>query len=114
MDQVRVDEMPDDDAPLPAVREPDWEEEALETIKSMSAGAFETLCQRLLRESGFIQVEVLGRSGDGGIDGRGVVKLGGYSVVPRSNSNANATEIPFRLRRCAIFAEQWWAAPTRA
>ncbi len=43
----------------------------------MSAGAFETLCQRLLRESGFIQVEVLGRSGDGGIDGRGVVKLGG-------------------------------------
>jgi len=57
--------------------ESDWEDEALETIKGMSAAAFETLCQRLLRESGFIQVEVLGRSGDGGIDGRGVVKLGG-------------------------------------
>ncbi len=43
----------------------------------MSPDAFERLCQRLLRESGFIQVEVTGRSGDGGIDGKGVVKLGG-------------------------------------
>jgi len=31
----------------------------------------------LLRESGFIQVEVTGRSGDGGIDGYGVVRLAG-------------------------------------
>src|SRR5262249_18295035 len=31
----------------------------------------------LLRESGFIQVEVTGRAGDGGIDGRGVVRIGG-------------------------------------
>jgi restriction system protein len=31
----------------------------------------------LLRESGFIQVEVTGRSGDGGIDGKGVVRIGG-------------------------------------
>lgn len=43
----------------------------------MPPDAFERLCQRLLRESGFIQVEVTGRTGDGGIDGRGVVKLGG-------------------------------------
>jgi len=54
-----------------------WEDEALETIKQISPKSFETLCQRLLRESGFIQVEVTGRSGDGGIDGRGVVRLGG-------------------------------------
>ncbi len=54
-----------------------WQDETLETLKSISAGAFEILCQRVLRESGFIQVEVTGRSGDGGIDGRGVVKLGG-------------------------------------
>lgn len=53
-----------------------WEDEALEAIKSMPAESFERLCQRLLRESGFIQVEITGRSGDGGIDGRGVVKLG--------------------------------------
>src|SRR5262249_20709921 len=58
-------------------RELRWEDEALETIRQISPKAFETLCQRLLRESGFIQVEVTGRSGDGGIDGRGVVRVGG-------------------------------------
>jgi restriction system protein len=60
--------------PPPELR---WEDEALETIKQVSPKAFETLCQRLLRESGFIQVEITGRSGDGGIDGRGVVRVGG-------------------------------------
>lgn len=52
-----------------------WEDEALAALKVMAPEAFERLSQRLLRESGFIQVEVTGRSGDGGIDGRGVVKL---------------------------------------
>ena len=59
--------------------EPDelgWEAEALAALKNMPPEAFERLCQRVLRESGFIQVEVTGKSGDGGIDGRGVVKLG--------------------------------------
>lgn len=54
-----------------------WEDELLNTIKGISPQAFERLCQRLLRESGFIQVEVTGRSGDGGIDGKGVVRIGG-------------------------------------
>ena len=40
-----------------------WEDELLSALKSMSADAFERLCQRLLRESGFIQVEVTGKSG---------------------------------------------------
>ena len=31
----------------------------------------------MLRESGFIQVEVTGRSGDGGIDGKGIMRLSG-------------------------------------
>jgi restriction system protein len=53
-----------------------WEAEALAALKQMPPEAFERLCQRVLRESGFIQVEVTGRAGDGGIDGRGVVKLG--------------------------------------
>ena len=39
--------------------------------------AFERLVQRLLRESGFIHVEVTGRSGDGGIDGKGIVRMSG-------------------------------------
>ena len=33
------------------------------------------LCQRLLRECGFVEVEVTGRSGDGGIDGSGILRL---------------------------------------
>jgi len=37
--------------------------------------AFERLCQRLLREFGFIKVEVTGKSGDGGIDGTGVLRV---------------------------------------
>lgn len=39
--------------------------------------AFERLVQRLLRESGFIHVEVTGRSGDGGIDGKGIARMSG-------------------------------------
>ena len=49
----------------------------LEVLKSMPAAAFERLCQRLLRESGFTQVKVTGKSGDGGTDGKGVVRVGG-------------------------------------
>ncbi len=41
----------------------------------MKPAAFERLCQRILKESGFIKVEVTGRSGDGGIDGIGVLRL---------------------------------------
>lgn len=54
-----------------------WREELLNTLIKMQPSAFERLVQRMLRESGFIQVEVTGRSGDGGIDGRGIMRLGG-------------------------------------
>ena len=54
-----------------------WQEHALEVLKEIPPDAFERLCQRLLRESGFTSVEVTGKSGDEGIDGKGVVRLGG-------------------------------------
>jgi restriction system protein len=54
-----------------------WRGELLDTLLEMEPSAFERLVQRLLRESGFIQVEVTGRSGDGGIDGKGIMRLGG-------------------------------------
>jgi restriction system protein len=41
----------------------------------MKADAFERLAQRILRESGFLKVEVTGRGGDGGIDGVGVLRI---------------------------------------
>ncbi len=54
-----------------------WRDELLETLLQMDPSAFERLVQRLLRESGFIQVEVTGKTGDGGIDGKGIMRLGG-------------------------------------
>ena len=54
-----------------------WREELLEFIQCMDPDAFERLTQRLLRECGFVQVEVTRKSGDGGIDGRGILRLGG-------------------------------------
>lgn len=46
--------------------------------KSLSPAAFERLIQRVLRQSGFIQVEVTGRTGDGGIDGKGIARIHGF------------------------------------
>ena len=42
---------------------------------SLPAEGFERLSQRLLRESGFTQVTVTGRSRDGGIDGYGTLQV---------------------------------------
>lgn len=53
----------------------DWRDLLLTKLRSMDPSAFERLCQRLLRESGFVKVEVTGRSGDGGIDGTGILQL---------------------------------------
>jgi len=55
--------------------EQDWVDELLENIRSIKPEAFERLCQRILREAGFIKVEVTGRSGDGGIDGTGILRV---------------------------------------
>lgn len=46
-------------------------------IEEMSPDAFERLTQRMLRESGFVHVEVTGRTGDGGIDGKGIARING-------------------------------------
>lgn len=45
--------------------------------QELSPDGFERLTKRLLRESGFVQVEVTGRSGDGGVDGKGIIRVGG-------------------------------------
>lgn len=47
----------------------------LTILRALPPDGFERLCQRLLRESGFEQVEVTGRSGDGGIDGLGILQM---------------------------------------
>lgn len=52
-----------------------WEDALLATLRAMPPDAFERLCQRVLREHGFTEVEVTRRSGDGGIDGKGVLRI---------------------------------------
>jgi restriction system protein len=52
-----------------------WIDQLLPTLQVMHPAAFERLCQRVLREKGFVKVEVTGRSGDGGIDGTGVLRV---------------------------------------
>jgi restriction system protein len=52
-----------------------WTDLLLTQLLVMKADSFERLGQRLLRESGFTRVEVTGRSGDGGIDGIGTLRV---------------------------------------
>ncbi len=54
-----------------------WQDEILDIVKKINPEKFEKLCQRLLRELGFVNVEVTGKSHDGGIDGKGILRLGG-------------------------------------
>ena len=53
----------------------DWKSLLLRVLGAMRPDAFERLSQRLLREAGFTKVEVRGKSGDGGIDGAGVLRM---------------------------------------
>lgn len=53
-----------------------WKEQLLDALMAMAPDAFERLAKRLLREADFDSVKVTGQSGDGGIDGLGVYRLG--------------------------------------
>ncbi len=66
-----------DDSPEDENVELGWQEELLDILVNIDASAFERLIKYLLRASGFTQVEVTGRSGDGGVDGKGIMRLGG-------------------------------------
>ena len=53
----------------------DYRGEALDLLLALPPAGFERLAQRLLREAGFTQVAVTGKSGDGGIDGYGTLQI---------------------------------------
>lgn len=61
---------------------PHWQSELLELLRVIDPSAFERLCQEILSKSGFIEVEVTGRSSDGGIDGHGFIRLAGLISFP--------------------------------
>lgn len=54
-----------------------WREHLADVLQNMDPYSFERLSQRVLRECGFTQVEVTKKSGDGGIDGTGKLRING-------------------------------------
>jgi restriction system protein len=53
----------------------DYRAAILDIMRKLPPVGFERLSQRLLREAGFIHVEVTGQSNDGGIDGHGILQV---------------------------------------
>lgn len=79
-DVSTVDEFADGDADAPSEgdavsSEPHHRAEVIKALMQLSPAGFEAFAQRLLRESGFLGVTVTGRSGDGGIDGHGILEV---------------------------------------
>ena len=70
------DDPTNDNVEIPEELEP-WRTELAETLHSMNPYAFERLAMLLLRECGFSQVSVTKKSGDGGIDGTGKLRING-------------------------------------
>jgi len=72
---AREAESSDDGGAAGAEVEGSWTDDLLRRLAEVSPEGFERLSQRLLREEGFANVEVLGRSGDGGLDGVGHYRM---------------------------------------
>lgn len=70
------DDPSNDDEEFPDEIKP-WKEKLADILQTMDPYGFERLTQRVLRECGFSQVEVTKKSGDGGIDGTGKLKING-------------------------------------
>lgn len=66
----------DDGVDVPDEVKP-WRQRLQEILQTMDPYGFERLTQRILRECGFTQVEVTKKSGDGGIDGTGKLRING-------------------------------------
>ncbi len=58
-----------------------WRDKLLSVLLQLLPPAFERLAQRILREAGFTKVQVMGKSGDGGIDGIGILRVNLVSFV---------------------------------
>lgn len=70
-DPSSVEEVPDE--------QQEWRSKLHHILtQQLGPDTFERLTQRILRESGFVSVEITGRSGDGGIDGKGIARIHGF------------------------------------
>lgn len=74
----RKESIPEGEEPAPETAPPtvaNFRERLAAILFGLPPAGFERLCQRLLREAGFVQFVVTGRSGDGGIDGYGTLQV---------------------------------------
>ena len=62
---------------VPEAEKKNWHDQISDILQNMNPFGFEKLSQRLLRECGFTDVQVTKKSGDGGIDGTGKLKIKG-------------------------------------
>jgi restriction system protein len=96
----REEETPEPSEATPADESPGvggHREQLLSLLLSLPPEGFERLSQRLLRESGFVQVAVTGRSGDGGIDGHGTLQVNplvSFKVLFQCKRYAKAVSAP--------------------
>ena len=72
---VKVEPLEEVVAEVAATIPEDHRSAVMHVLLKLPASGFERLCQRVLREAGFTQVVVTGRSGDGGIDGYGTLSV---------------------------------------
>ncbi|MCL2094983.1 restriction endonuclease [Candidatus Saccharibacteria bacterium] len=87
--------------------EVEWKQELLQRLRKVHPDGFEKICQKLLREAGFIDVKVTGKSGDGGIDGDGVIRINLISFkvafqAKRYDEGSTVTSAQIREFRGAI------------
>ena len=57
------------------------ETDLLELLQKLTPTGFEQVCGRLLRESDFEDVQITGKSHDGGIDGYGILKINPFITM---------------------------------
>jgi restriction system protein len=83
-----------------------------DVLLSLPPDGFERLCKRLLHEYGLERLVVLGKSHDGGLDGRGVLRLNpfvGLKVMFNVSGFAAASAVP----KSAISETRQWDVPTK-
>lgn len=88
-----------------------WQERLLDCLLKMKPAAFERLCQRILKDSGFIKVEITGEAGTAGSTASACF----VSICCHFTSSSNASGGKDRSARqwSEIFAGRWLAEQTR-
>lgn len=69
------EQLADEDEVEAEAEEMSWKEVLIGRLLELPPDGFERLAQRILREAGFVNVTVTGKSGDGGIDGAGTYRI---------------------------------------